>query len=236
MGNLQDKENNFNYSLSPNQKENNIINPNNRDKFIPDDFKAKMINEFILPYYKTNIEYVIKTKTDWSRTSVIFITISTALVGISSILSFASVSYPNKNLNFCAGSVSLIALLFKEIGSYANNVDHIKTLTMNDLLKNINIDHQMIDVSVNTEKLTTKYKDSINQNQNLNPNLNSNQNLNQNLNSNQNLNPNPNPNQVINMDESINKINTQTIDNTIQYPTTKPNINNNINSNMGIKI
>jgi hypothetical protein len=39
--------------------------------------------------------------------------------------------------------------MFKEFATYANSIDHIKTLTLNELLKNIDINHSFIDTSTN---------------------------------------------------------------------------------------
>jgi len=125
----------------------------NGEQYIPEDFRKKILKEFILPYYRTNIEYVINEKTAWSRVGTVFLTTSTLLIGAASILSFASSSYPNVNLNFFAGSVGMVALVLKEFASYANSVDHIKTLTMNDLLKNIGIKHSINDSSRNFKKV-----------------------------------------------------------------------------------
>lgn len=126
-----------------NLEENNII---------PNEFKLKVLQEFILPYYRSNIEYVINEKTIWSRMGTGFLTTSTILIGAASILSFASSTYPERNLNFVAGSVGMVALVLKEFASYANSVDHIKTLTLNDLLKNIGLKHTINDTSKNFKK------------------------------------------------------------------------------------
>ena len=119
---------------------------------IPEDFRKKVLKEFILPYYRANIEYVINEKTAWSRVGTVFLTTSTLLIGTASILSFASSTYQDVNLNFFAGSVGMVALVLKEFASYANSVDHIKTLTMNDLLRNIGIKHSLNDSSKNFKK------------------------------------------------------------------------------------
>ncbi len=125
----------------------------NTDNVIPDEFKLNILKEFVLPYYKSNIEYVINEKTVWSRVGTSFLTTSTLLIGTASILSFASSSYPDKNLNFVAGSVGMAALVLKEFASYANSVDHIKTLTINDLLRNIGLKHTLNDSSKNFKKV-----------------------------------------------------------------------------------
>lgn len=134
-----------------------VLNTNN-ESIIPDDFKNQIIKEIILPYYRSNIQYVINTKTNWSKVGTAFLTTSTILIGAASILSFASSSYPDKNLNFVAGSVGLLALVCKEFASYANSIDHVKTLTINDLLKNIGIKHIMNDTSNNIQQIVDKTK------------------------------------------------------------------------------
>jgi hypothetical protein len=123
------------------------------EHIIPEDFKLRILKEFVLPYYKSNIEYVINEKTIWSRIGTGFLTTSTILIGAASILSFASSTYDNRNLNFVAGSVGMVALVLKEFASYANSVDHIKTLTINDLLKNIGLKHSLNDSSRNFKKV-----------------------------------------------------------------------------------
>jgi hypothetical protein len=64
------------------------VNPNEEHLVIPEQFKKYIIKELLLPYYKTNIEYIIKTKSGWARVSTGFLTASTLLVGISSIFPF----------------------------------------------------------------------------------------------------------------------------------------------------
>ncbi len=144
MGILQSKNHEF---------DNVAIRDIESENVIPDEFKKLILKEFILPYYKTNIEYVINEKSAWSRFGTWFLTTSTILIGAASILSFASSIYPDKNLNFVAGSVGMVALILKEFASYANSVDHIKTLTINDLLKNIGIKHSLNDSSKNFKKI-----------------------------------------------------------------------------------
>jgi hypothetical protein len=120
---------------------------------IPPEFKDQIVRRIILPYYRKNIEYTVKSKTTWSRISVAFLTTSTLMIGSASILSFASGVYMDKGLNFVAGSLGLIALVCKEFASYANNLDHVKTLTMNDLMKNVGIHHSFSDTSKLTHSM-----------------------------------------------------------------------------------
>jgi len=115
----------------------------------PKFYREQIFNTLVLPYYAKNIEYEIKTKDGWSKVSIVFLSISTFLIGGSSILSFACGFYPNNYLNFVAGSIGLLSIVFKEFATYANSIDHIKTLTLNELLKNIDINHTFIDSSSN---------------------------------------------------------------------------------------
>jgi|TARA_B100000927_G_scaffold205299_1_gene166627 hypothetical protein len=135
-----------------------VVDPNDEEKVIPDIFKTEVVKKILLPYYKENIEYIVNTKSGWSRVSTVFMTASTLLVGAASILSFASGVYPNRDLNFVAGSIGLVALVFKEFASYANTIDHVKTLSINDILKNLNIEHEMSDISKNNERIFNKDK------------------------------------------------------------------------------
>jgi hypothetical protein len=134
------------------------IDANDPEHVIPDDFKNEIVRKILLPYYKSNIEYHITTKTGWSRVSVIFMTVSTIMITASSVMSFASSSFPDNNLNFIAGSVGLVSLVFKELASYANTLEHVKTMTINDMLKSIGVQHEMVDTSKNTRKALEKNK------------------------------------------------------------------------------
>ena len=123
---------------------NNIIN---------DEFKNKIINEIILPSYRQNIEHIIRTKTCWSVVSNICLSFSTILIGVSSLLSFSSSSFPANNLNYYAGAVGVIAIILKEFAAYSNNQDHLKTIEVNDILKNLGIDIRIPDESTNNLSL-----------------------------------------------------------------------------------
>ncbi len=134
------------------------IDANDPENIIPDEFKNEIVRNLLLPYYKSNIKYHIITKTGWSRVSVIFMTVSTIMITASSVMSFASSSFPDNNLNFIAGSVGLVSLVFKELASYANTLEHVKTMTINDMLKSIGVQHEMVDTSKNTRKALEKSK------------------------------------------------------------------------------
>jgi len=116
-------------------------------EIVPKKFKEMIINELILPSYRENIQYTIRTRSCWSIVCTICLTSSTILIGVSSLLSFASSSFPDANMGFIAGSVGIFAVLMKEFSSYANSQDHLKTVEMNEILKNIGIDFKFEDTS-----------------------------------------------------------------------------------------
>jgi hypothetical protein len=119
----------------------------NNNNIINNEFKNSIINELILPSFHRDIKYIILTKTYWSTVSKICLTLSTILIGVSSIVSFSSSSYPNSYLNYYAGVIGVISIVMKEFASFANNQDHLKTIEVNDILKNIGIDITIPDES-----------------------------------------------------------------------------------------
>jgi hypothetical protein len=86
---------------------------NNKKITIPKEFKEQIFNKLVLPYYTYNIEYEIKSKDGWSKVSIAFLSLSTFLIGGASLMSFACGFYPNNTLNFIAGSVGLLSIIFK---------------------------------------------------------------------------------------------------------------------------
>ena len=123
---------------------------------VPDDFKKRIIQSLILPTYEKNIEYMIHTRTCWSTTSTICLTASTLFIGISTLLSFASTSFPEADFNFYAGTAGVLAIIIKEFASYANNQDHIKTVKTNEMLKNIGVKFEFEDTSEKDKNLIDK--------------------------------------------------------------------------------
>jgi hypothetical protein len=117
------------------------------------DFNEHVIRNILLPYYDTRIKYIMNRQICWSRTGNIAYTTSSILVGIASVLSFASGSYPNIHLNFIAGSLGLMALICKEFGTYSNTLDHAMVSTVNKLLNQLKIAHELSDTSIDVSTL-----------------------------------------------------------------------------------
>lgn len=112
------------------------------------DFNEHVIRNILLPYYDTRLKYIMNTQICWSRAGNIAYTTSSFLVGIASVLSFASGTYPSIHMNFIAGSLGLLALVCKEFASYSNTLDHAKLSSVNKLLKQLKISHELSDTSL----------------------------------------------------------------------------------------
>lgn len=123
---------------------------------VPEEFKKKIMQSLILPTYEKNIEYMIHTRTCWSTTSTVCLTASTLFIGISTLLSFASTSFPQAGFNFYAGTAGVLAIIVKEFATYANNQDHIKTVKTNEMLKNIGVKFEFEDTSEKDKDLIDK--------------------------------------------------------------------------------
>ena len=117
------------------------------------EFNEHVIRDILLPYYDTRLKYITNTQICWSRAGNFAYTTSSILVGMASVLSFASGTYPSIHLNFVAGSLGLLALIFKEFASYSNTLDHSKIMSINKLLTQLNINHQLSDTSEDVSTL-----------------------------------------------------------------------------------
>jgi hypothetical protein len=123
------------------------------------DFNEHVIRNILLPYYDTRLKYIMNTQICWSRVGNVAYTTSSILVGIASVLSFASGTYPSIHLNFIAGSLGLLALVCKEFAAYSNTLDHAKVSSVNKLLKQLKIDHELSDTSLD---MSSVFSSSLN--------------------------------------------------------------------------
>ena len=115
--------------------------------FIPDDFKAEIRHDFILPHIRNKIKYSLKTETCWATTSITCWISSTIVLIISSIFAFSSSQFPNLPMGFIAGILIVIGTGFKDFTYFATHVDHIKSQEINNTLKNIGINFTLNDDS-----------------------------------------------------------------------------------------
>ena len=129
------------------------------DGLLSSEFNEHVVRNILLPYYDTRLKYITNTQICWSRAGNIAYTTSSILVGLASVLSFASGTYPSIHLNFVAGSLGLLALICKEFASYSNTLDHSKIMSINKLLSQLSINHQLSDTS---EDVSTLFSSSPN--------------------------------------------------------------------------
>ena len=129
------------------------------DGLLSHEFNEHVVRNILLPYYDTRLKYITNTQICWSRAGNVAYTTSSILVGLASVLSFASGTYPSIHLNFVAGSLGLLALICKEFASYSNTLDHSKIMSINKLLNQLNINHQLSDTS---EDVSTLFSSSPN--------------------------------------------------------------------------
>lgn len=120
------------------------MQPNN---FISQEFKIKLRDELILPHLEEKIRYSLKTETCWATTSLVCWVISTIVLVTSSIFAFASSQFPDLPMGFIAGILIVLGTGFKDFTYFATNLDHIKTIEINNMLKNMDIDFTIIDQS-----------------------------------------------------------------------------------------
>ena len=130
-----------------------------QDELLSYEFNEHVVRNILLPYYDTRLKYITNTQICWSRAGNVAYTTSSILVGVASVLSFASGTYPSIHLNFVAGSLGLLALICKEFASYSNTLDHSKIMSINKLLNQLNINHQLSDTS---EDVSTLFSSSPN--------------------------------------------------------------------------
>ena len=119
----------------------------NNLEIIPDSIKTKIMSEIIIPSYINEIKYFIYSRGRWEKISKICLTLTTLLVGLSSILAFISTN--NKNYTMYAGICNVIVLMLKNFSSFCDYQDHVYTIESNTLLKNIGINITLPDLSSN---------------------------------------------------------------------------------------
>ena len=114
---------------------------------IPEPVKTHIINE-IITSIKDDISYTIRNRLIWSRVSVICETFSKLSVVAGTILSFLAGTY-SENLNIYAGLSGVLSIVFSQFAAYANLQDHISTIEVNEIMKKLNINYNLIDISQN---------------------------------------------------------------------------------------
>lgn len=110
-------------------------------------FRRKIVLEILQPEYENDIRETLRLRNCWSKTSNVFFTISSVLMGITSLLSFANGQFKAGYLNYIAGCIGILAILCERFGTYSRTNDHNTTLKVNEILKNVGVNHSFVDTS-----------------------------------------------------------------------------------------
>ena len=118
-------------------------------KLIPDSVKNDIINNIIIPSYKSDISYSIRTRNFWGKTATFCGILTTLLIGLSSVFSF--LASKNPEYNTIAGLIGILSIVAKEFSSFSNLQDHLSTVESNEILQNIGINFKFPDTSKDIE-------------------------------------------------------------------------------------
>lgn len=129
-----------------------VENKDNKEnvKEVSSSFKEAITLQIIQPNYIHEITSFIAARSSWRKVGLVFETISKVLLGVGSILSFASGIYVNQNMSFISGTVSTLSLVSFQFSTFSFRESKKSTDKLNILLKNLHIDviPEVIDTNV----------------------------------------------------------------------------------------
>ena len=94
----------------------------------------------IQPNYIVEIEEHILSRSKWKCVSITFETISKVLLGLSTVLSFASGVYTSTTISFAAGTVSTLSLVSLQFSNFSKRESKRSSEELNVLLKKLDVD------------------------------------------------------------------------------------------------
>ncbi len=103
-------------------------------------FKEHITINLIQPNYVNEIQSSIKGRTRWRSVGMFFETASKLLLGIGSVLSFASGVYNNQNMSFISGSITTLSLVCLQYSSFSYKESKESTTELNILLQKLQLD------------------------------------------------------------------------------------------------
>jgi hypothetical protein len=103
-------------------------------------FKEHITINLIQPNYVNEIQSSIKGRTRWRSVGMFFETASKLLLGIGSVLSFASGVYNNQNMSFISGSITTLSLVCLQYSSFSYKESKESTTELNILLQKLHLD------------------------------------------------------------------------------------------------
>jgi len=124
---------------------------------ISEKVKTEILQEYVEPCYKSDIENLIKERNFWRKVGNYFDTFSKLSIGSSSIISFASGIYSDNLLSFFSGTTSVLSLVFMQFASYSQSQSKERTSKLNKLLEKLKID-TIPDITTQSIPLTQTYQ------------------------------------------------------------------------------
>lgn len=114
-----------------------------------DSFNERMRNQLVADE-REDLQEAIVTRKRWMTLATTLFSSSTVLMGLSSIFIFLGAYYSECHANLLqliGGSLGVLSICSKEIGSYAKSRDHKLTIKINSLLKELKVKVQIPDQS-----------------------------------------------------------------------------------------
>jgi hypothetical protein len=128
-----------------------IISPNAIQAIATNEFKNKIINDYLRPSYLRDIEQKIYGRVFWNKVSNRIMVLSKVIMICVSIFAFAGSKFTNLWwLSFTAGILSVSALSLMQFSMFASHVSKDCTNDVNLLLTSLNMDNSKIpDLEIN---------------------------------------------------------------------------------------
>jgi hypothetical protein len=130
-----------------------------------DEFKKDIIDNIIQPSYRSDINYANIWRSRWYKIWSWFRTIAKLIIIGSSVIAFLAssdvISTDNRSLYaFIAGSFCIVSTLLTEFSDYAKIRSKKCTNELNELLRSLDINHVMPDITDNSQHDSQSREDS----------------------------------------------------------------------------
>jgi hypothetical protein len=106
------------------------------DHSLSDDVRINIIQ----PNYVNEVTTFLKARSCWRSVGMLMETTSKVMLGISSVVSFASCVYTNYELGFVSGSISTLSLVSLQFANFAFRESKRSTEHLNVLLNKLHVE------------------------------------------------------------------------------------------------
>ncbi len=120
---------------------------------ISDTLKSEILITMIEPNFKSDITRNLKLRKRFKGFGIYFETMSKFLVGVGSVLSFASGIYKYNVLSFVAGTTSVLSLVLLQYSSFCYKESKKMTLELNEILRKLHIPTMNVDNTSSVDSL-----------------------------------------------------------------------------------